>query len=107
MVRSCRVGRISRDTIRAKKPLSSGYILVLLLTLFPSSSSAQTGAHPNSPVFRDYKTTRPAPLIEQSDVTYQLWQVFMLERKANAGDVLAQHELGIRYLLGRGVGADT
>lgn len=107
MVRSRRVGRMNWDMIRAKKRLSSGYVLVLLLTFLPSLSFAQTGAHPNSPVFRDYKTTRPAPLIEQSDVTYQLWQVFMLERKANAGDVLAQHELGIRYLLGRGVGADT
>ncbi len=31
----------------------------------------------------------------------------MLTQKANAGDVLAQYELGIRYLMGRGIQADT
>lgn len=31
----------------------------------------------------------------------------MLSQKANAGDPLAQHELGVRYLVGRGVRADT
>lgn len=80
---------------------------IILLSLPSGFTLSQEQSHPHSPVFKDYKTIRPAPLIEQSDVTYQLWQVFMLERKANAGDVLAQHELGLRYLMGRGVGADT
>lgn len=31
----------------------------------------------------------------------------MLERKAYAGDIAAQHELGLRYLLGEGTDADT
>jgi uncharacterized protein len=33
--------------------------------------------------------------------------IFMLERKAYSGDVAAQHELGLRYLFGEGVEADT
>lgn len=36
-----------------------------------------------------------------------MWQTFQLTQKANSGDVLAQHELGIRYLIGRGLKADT
>jgi len=63
--------------------------------------------HPNSPVFKDYREAKPVPLLIESDVTYRLWQTFLLERKANAGDVLAQHELGIRYLTGRGASPDT
>jgi uncharacterized protein len=41
------------------------------------------------------------------DLSYQLLQQFNLMREANAGDPLAQHELGIRYLLGEGISADT
>ena len=70
-----------------------------------SSLHAQT--HPNSPVFKDYQASPLTLFIERSDATYQLWQGFMLVREANGGDVLAQHELGIRCLTGRGFAADT
>ncbi len=60
-----------------------------------------------SPVFRGYRPPKPAALIEQSDLTYQLWQTFSLTQRANSDDVTAQHELGVRYLIGRGVQADT
>lgn len=40
-------------------------------------------------------------------MSYRIWQQFNLIREANAGDALAQHELGIRYLFGEGVEADT
>lgn len=43
----------------------------------------------------------------QPDLSYQLWQQFTLMKKANDGDPLAMHELGLRYLLGTGVAADT
>jgi len=61
----------------------------------------------NSPVFKTYRLPDPSSLVQQSDVTYQLWYLFILTREANAGDKLAQHELGIRYLTGKGVKADT
>jgi hypothetical protein len=70
-------------------------------------SSLDAQKHPNSPVFKDYQTSPLTSFIEHSDVTYQLWQGFMLVREANGGDALAQHELGIRYLTGRGFAADT
>ncbi len=83
--------------------------LVACVLLFSQSFLfAQTDQkHPNSPVFKDYHEAKSAPLLIQSDVTYKLWETFLLERKANAGDMLAQHELGIRYLTGRGASPDT
>ncbi len=90
---------------------SARFNLILLATLVLACSSlyAQKNKsdHPSSPVFKDYKEPKPVPLLIESDVTYRLWQTFLLERQANAGDVLAQHELGIRYLTGRGASADT
>jgi hypothetical protein len=37
----------------------------------------------------------------------EMWNEFMLVKDANAGDPLAQHELGLRYLMGKGFPADT
>ena len=57
-----------------------------------------------------FKKNRPGKrttLFYQPDLSYQLWKQFNLIREANSGDPLAQHELGIRYLLGDGVQADT
>jgi TPR repeat protein len=61
---------------------------------------------PDSPVFKRRSITAP-PLILPSDALYDLWQAFLVSRKANAGDPVAQQELGVRYLLGRGVEADS
>ncbi len=41
------------------------------------------------------------------DLAYELWEHFNLLKEANAGNALAQHELGIRYILGSGFPADT
>lgn len=57
-------------------------------------------------VFREHKAPTLS-LIRRSDQTYELWEDFMLMQKANNGDPLAQQELGIRYLLGKGFGVDT
>lgn len=57
-----------------------------------------------------YKNNRPGKTITlfyQPDLSYRIWQQFNLIREANSGDPLAQHELGIRYLFGEGVEADT
>ncbi len=57
--------------------------------------------------FKDNKPQRTITLFYQPDLSYRIWQQFNLIREANAGDALAQHELGIRYLIGEGVEADT
>lgn len=47
-------------------------------------------------------------LFYQPDLSYQIQKRFNLLRDANAGNPLAQHELGLRYLLGEdGLPADT
>ena len=57
--------------------------------------------------FKNNKPQNQSNLFYQPDLSYRIWQQFNLIREANAGDPLAQHELGIRYLLGEGVEADT
>ncbi|MGB5874731.1 MAG: hypothetical protein WBG80_00030 [Bacteroidota bacterium] len=61
----------------------------------------------DSPVFKDYVAPDELPRLRRSDHLYQIWQTFLISRKASAGDVLAQHELGLRYFVGIGVQADT
>jgi len=81
--------------------------LVSLLMFVIGSANAQDSDHANSPAFKDYRPPGPRQLIHPSDVEYELWEGFLLVRKANAGDPAAQHELGLRYLLGKGFPVDT
>lgn len=56
------------------------------------------------------KTNRPlqsSPFFYQPDLAYEIWQQFKVMQAANAGDPLAMHELGMRYLLGQGIAPDT
>jgi hypothetical protein len=58
-----------------------------------------------------FKKNRPQnkyTIFYQPDLSYQIQKQFNLTRDANAGNPLAQHELGLRYLLGEdGLAADT
>jgi TPR repeat protein len=80
---------------------------MMLASSLPLHSQSDRKSHPNSPVFKNYQPTTTAPLLEQSDATYQMWQGFQVMQKANAGDPVSQFELSIRYLTGRGFKADT
>jgi TPR repeat protein len=79
--------------------------LILFIALSPRGAIAQDQT--NSPVYKNYRNPSPSSQLKRSDVDYNLMHIFMLERKAYSGDVAAQHELGLRYLLGEGVEADT
>ena len=57
-------------------------------------------------VFKEHRAPR-LNLIRRSDESYELWEEFKLMEEANNGDASAQHELGIRYFLGKGFGVDT
>lgn len=57
--------------------------------------------------FKKNKQTRNSPFFYRPDLSYQLLQQFKLIQEANAGDPLAQHELGMRLLLGEGLAPDT
>lgn len=79
--------------------------LLFALTVAPVDVCAQERS--NSPVYKNYRPPSPSAQLKRSDINYNLMQIFVLERKAYSGDVSAQHELGLRYLLGEGVEADT
>lgn len=78
---------------------------VFIFFLLSSIAIAQTQQSGTSPVFKRF---RPLVLYTPYDaVGAQLWQGFQLIQKSNAGDALAQHELGIRYFTGQGFPRDT
>jgi uncharacterized protein len=60
----------------------------------------------DSPVFKRPRLPQP-PLLHTSDILEDIWQTFLMSRKANAGDPIAQHELGVRYMIGKGIEADS
>ena len=79
---------------------------MLLFALCPSSFRGQDKSS-KSPVFRSYHPPPDAPPVQESDALRQIWYAFLAARKANAGDAMAQQELGVRYLYGKGVERDT
>ena len=81
--------------------------LLFALVISVSSFSIHAQEHSDSPVYKNYRNPSPSAQLKRSDIDYNLMHIFMLERKAYGGDVAAQHELGLRYLLGEGVEADT
>lgn len=82
--------------------------LLALTLLFSLSAFCQSETPSrNSPVFKNYKPPTATPRIEHSDATYQMWEGFRVLQQANAGDVVSQFEVSIRYLTGRGFKADT
>ena len=81
---------------------------VLVVLLMSSAAHARTVVDTaRSPVFKGYAATPGVPFLTPSDATSKMIQTFQLVQRANAGDVVAQHELGLRHLFGRGADADT
>ena len=80
-------------------------VAVVVSLIFINLNYAQDTT--KSLAFKDNHPFIEAPYFYRPDLGYQIWQQFKLTREANSGDVLAQHELGLRYLLGEGVPADT
>jgi len=76
-----------------------------LVLILASSAFAQDTTR--SLAFKNNKPFRHSPYFHRPDLGYQIWQQFKLTQEANTGDVLAQHELGLRYLLGEGMSPDT
>jgi uncharacterized protein len=80
-------------------------LLFLISALYPVEAHGQDTT--KSLVYKNNKPPKRTTLFYQPDLAYRIWQQFNLIREANAGNPLAQHELGLRYLLGDGVEADT
>lgn len=82
-------------------------LLVIGLALVLGLEQADSQKKPNSPVLRSYVPPEAPSLVKHFDVDQVFWEDFMLMRKANEGDPVAEHELGLRYFLGEGFPADT
>ncbi len=81
-------------------------IVALLVAATPVFSQSQK-QEPDSPVFKSKRPPLVVPQVPESDALEQIWQAFVVARKAQAGDKFAQHELALRYITGRGVERDT
>jgi uncharacterized protein len=57
--------------------------------------------------FKNNKPSRNYVSFYQPDLSYTLWEQLELNKEAQAGNAKAQHELGIRYLTGKDITADT
>ncbi len=86
--------------------ISMKHCTLVLLLLIIGAPALQAQVYPNSPVFRNYRPRTDGKDPRNDGVRRQI-NLFMLERDAANGDPLAQHELGVRYLTGMGVVADT
>lgn len=81
------------------------YKTIFLALIIGITSFAQDTT--KSLAFKKNKQYRNSPFFYQPDLSYQLLQQFKLIQEANAGDPRAQHELGMRLLLGEGMSPDT
>ncbi len=81
------------------------YFLFILILLISSRIYSQDTTQ--SLAFKKNIPVKNNPYFYRPDLSYQLLQQFKLLQDANSGDALAQHELGLRLLLGEGMAADT
>jgi uncharacterized protein len=84
---------------------NSFWLIIIFVAVICFSNYGQDTTQ--SLAFKNKRPQQNAPYFYRPDLAYQIWQKFRLTQEANAGDPLAQHELGLRFLLGEGVPADT
>ena len=97
--------RVTKTMPRVQRKFYSTItIAAFLLSFIPYLLSAQEQKKPQA--FRTYESGS-VPLVLPSTLDLQLLEEFVLMQKANAGESPAQHELGLRYLFGKGFPADT
>jgi TPR repeat protein len=81
------------------------FLLVPICLLLSGSILAQDTS--KSLAFKNNKPGRNYVSFYQPDLYFTLWEQFELNKEAQAGNAKAQHELGIRYLTGKDMPADT
>ncbi len=89
------------------RPLPTIFFVAVLLVSIAPSLNADNGDKPRSLALKDLTPNRSPFHIPRDNSTEELWDAFVLVEKANAGDPVAEHELGLRYLLGKNFTADT
>ncbi len=79
-------------------------LLLFLITGLVTVSGQDTT---KSVVIKNNRPYHKYPLIKPKHPSYPLMAGYLLVKEAHSGDPFAQHELGLRYLLGQGFPADT
>ncbi len=77
------------------------------MVLSPLEGIARRGDDPKSVVLKGHSTDRLMLYYPRDNSAEKLWDAFLVVKKANSGDPIAQHELGLRYLQGKDFSADT
>lgn len=80
-------------------------LLILIYVFFSGIILAQDTS--KSLAFKSNKPGRNYVSFYQPDLSYTLWEHIELTKEARSGNAKAQHELGIRYLTGKDMPADT
>ncbi|MCB9257891.1 MAG: sel1 repeat family protein [Ignavibacteriales bacterium] len=83
------------------KILISLFVLISVTISFSQENTTQSEA------FKKTGFSKKTQLFKPKYPSYSLAATYVLTEKARKGDPLAQHELGIRYILGIGVPLDT
>ncbi len=93
--------------IHIKKNCFSFIILTTGFFLISAFSNLRAQDTTSSLAFKKNRPDNRVYFYYHPDLSYQLWQQFNLRKEANTGNALAEHELGLRYILGEGFPADT
>lgn len=86
------------------------YRLKILLLFLGFASSSVLYAQQDSTISKALKSTRlenKAPDLRPKYNSFPLLNSYLLRQRAEKGELTAQHELGLRFLLGKGFEADT
>lgn len=81
-------------------------LLLVSIILFFSMSINQSYSQ-ESKAYKKKGLSYKTPLLKPKYPSYNLAATYMLTQKAKKGDPFAQHELGIRYILGIGIPKDS
>jgi TPR repeat protein len=87
--------------------LTKHFFLILISVYVILHGNLHAQDTTKSLAFKNNKPGRNYVSFYQPDLYYTLWEQFELNKEAQAGNAKAQHELGIRYLTGKDMPADT
>ena len=82
-------------------------VVASIIVLVVGKVDVSAEDNPKSVVLKDRSAERNFIYIKRDNSAEKLWDAFMVVKKANSGDPVAQHELGLRYLIGEGFSPDT
>jgi TPR repeat protein len=83
------------------------YLVTALILLLTGNGFSKTDSTLSLAFKRNRAIVQTTPVFTPPIALYDLYDGFLLVRQANAGDASAQHELGLRYLTGKGFLPDT